>query len=629
VAITNAGGNVLSPLVAPIRTVPSAPENIRLVAVSTTELGVYWDAPLLTGGSEISKFLIEWDYGPYFYQSNASSFHRVIGYHGAKDFNANANFSFQIDSLATTAVPVYVRVSAMNDDGYYSFAKQAWPLNATMCDTMPVHCSLTPTMQILHQVDASAVALSSADVANRLDVTWTEPHVDYYGFKSITTNPTHHGSSVITRPAEAITTRFEWSTNAEFTNPTVYDMAMLQNNNDRLECPTSCSSVLGNDVQNVSIASNNGEQFTGGKFSAVYVGKHSVTVNVVVKHGSASITVLDTNIVSANIGSVFRIAGDVYQVTAAYANGAYEVHTPFKGGFNDVTVAYHAERPSTCVDMASNSPHTDMQDLLNGITLSPASAGNNKVEVVTQSLNPGMAWLVTFSHAVFQDDVDNIVVFTKSNNELTPPSCATDFTTAAADPYYGATVRVKKKMTAGSLPAGTPVFVRTIPINEAGVGPHKVATVSADGLAIGSIVPRSPPGLPENVHVYQVPSSVGDYLKVTWRKGNEYGGPLIDFVILYQSDNATETSWQSYVVVSVADQSEYTQLIPTEPYCDYLVKVMQRNDQGASGPSWSKLIGNTAVTSITTSIDWTNGTQRAIPTCEYGLDECSEPAYGA
>jgi hypothetical protein len=184
-------------------------------------------------------------------------------------------------------------------------------------------------------------------------------------------------------------------------------------------------------------------------------------------------------------------------------------------------------------------------------------------------------------------------------------------------------------MTAGSLPAGTAVFVRLVPINGVGTGPHKVASVSNQGLAIGSIVPRSPPGLPENVHVYQVPTSVGDQLKVTWRKGEEYGGPLIDFRIQYQSNNASDTSWQEVVVPSVADVFEYTHIITTEPYCDYLVRVQQRNDQGVGVPQWAKKQNNVAITSITTLVDWANGTQRAIPTCEYGLDECDEPAYGA
>ena len=151
------------------------------------------------------------------------------------------------------------------------------------------------------------------------------------------------------------------------------------------------------------------------------------------------------------------------------------------------------------------------------------------------------------------------------------------------------------------------MFVRIIPINEAGgVGLDKVAAVSNQGLAIGSIVPRSPPGLPENVHVYQVPTS-GDQLKVTWRKGEEYGGPLIDFRIQYRSNNATDTSWQGVIVPSVASVSEYTQIITTEPYCDYLVRVQQRNDQGVGVPRWAKQGGNTVVTSVTTQIDWNNG----------------------
>merc|ERR1711871_688419 len=140
------------------------------------------------------------------------------------------------------------------------------------------------------------------------------------------------------------------------------------------------------------------------------------------------------------------------------------------------------------------------------------------VEVAYEPLNKGKSWLITFSHAIFQDDVDSFVIFPPSLGEFIPPSCVTDFQTAS-----GVTQKtvssVTKNSVAGSMPAGTTVFVRLIPINHAGIGPHNLAVVSADGTSQGSIKPRSPPGLPINVHVYQVPASVGDYLKVTWKRG--------------------------------------------------------------------------------------------------------------
>jgi hypothetical protein len=272
---------------------------------------------------------------------------------------------------------------------------------------------------------------------------------------------------------------------------------------------------------------------------------------------------------------------------------------------------------------------SEMSNYLNNRDGHISHSTGDLFEVAKQTLSPGVSWIVTFKHEIFQDEVDNFVLFTKVGSDLTPPTCASSFHTITSGVSDIVAASVNKIMTAGSLPAGKAVFVRFVPINSVGIGPDKVASVSNQGLAIGSIVPRSPPGLPENVHVYQVPTSVGDELKVTWRKGEEYGGPLIDFRIQYQSNNATDTSWQEVVVPSIVGVSEYNHIITTEPYCNYLVRVQQRNDQGVGVPQWATKDENVPITSITTSIDWTNGTQRAIPTCEYGLDECDEPAYGA
>jgi hypothetical protein len=551
------------------------------------------------------------------------------------NFNPKANYSYQITSL-TQQIPVYVRVSAVNEEGFYSFAKHAWPLNATACDTMPTHCGLTPTAQILHVVESVHVDVTDSEVANRLDIEWVEPLKDQYGFSSATyTADTARtdGDTTATDPKFATTMRIEWATDSTFTNPVTYNKPMIQpgTDGDALKCSSQskCVDEIGTDVQNISLVSNNGEAITAtdGNFAIAYVGKHSTNVNVVVKHGSVSITVLDTMTATPSVGDIFRIAGEVYQIAGVFANGAYDLHTAFKGGFADVTVAYYAPRPTTCVNASFTA--TQMDTYLEAIgDASTSNDGQDLFDVVKQTLNPGESWVVNFKHGIFKDEVDNFVLFTKSGSDLTPPSCATYFQTDSGVSQIVA-ASVNKIMTAGSLPAGTAVFVRIIPINEAGVGPDKVAAVSNQGLAIGSIVPRSPPGLPENVHVYQVPTSVGDQLKVTWRKGEEYGGPLIDFRIQYQSNNATNTSWQEVIVPSVASVSEYTQIITTEPYCDYLVRVQQRNDQGVGVPRWAKQGGNTVVTSVTTQIDWNNGTQRAIPTCDYGLDECDEPAYGA
>jgi hypothetical protein len=540
ITVLNVGTSPLNNQLQTRITNPSAPLDVTVVSVSSTELGVSWKEPLSNGGSPIAKYLIEWDYDPYFTHFNDSSYHKVVTYDTAKNNNKLAVFAYQITSLSDTKLPVYVRVSAMNSHSFYSIAAHAWPLNVTNCNTMPTHCSIVPTIQLLHKVVTPYVQLSLKDISNRLEVTWQQPLTDYYGFSS---------ASSTNKPNIAKYYRIEWSQENQFLNPVRYDARMLITGHDDKpdECETNCTLTIGLDVQKMLLMSNNLEPPNDGKFALSYVGKQSkVKLYLMVKALSSSITVLNSNTpVVIEVGDLLRIADTVYQIVKKYSDGVYDLHTPFKGGFTDVTQAFYSKRPTTCLDFNATASVVDSYieslDDFTGLGLDP-------IDVSGEKLTLGKSWLITFNQAVFTEDVEDLVVFHPTGSDLLPPACVKQFSTVSG-PTFLTTLNVTKTSRAGSLLTGTPVFVRVIPINDAGIGPHNLCDVSTDGTPTGSISPRSPPGLPINVHVFAVPSSTGEYLKVTWKRGNTYGGPLLEHIVEWKVDGTS--TWTSKTVPEV------------------------------------------------------------------------------
>merc|ERR1711998_126967 len=155
---------------------------------------------------------------------------------------------------------------------------------------------------------------------------------------------------------------------------------MIQNDDDAIKCPSStpCAETIGRDVQNVSL----------------------------VRNGSTSITVLDYSLLSASVGDFFRIAGDVYQITGIFANGVFEIHTPFSGGFTDVTVGFYAPRPTECIKATDSASDMDLYLERRGDEGHIShDAGTDLFEVAKVTLNPGVSWAVTFKHEIFQDAV--------------------------------------------------------------------------------------------------------------------------------------------------------------------------------------------------------------------------------
>jgi hypothetical protein len=517
---------------------PSAPEEIVVSVVSNSELGVRWNAPVFTGGLSISKFLIEWDYSPYFISFGTAVYSDVVTFANAQSFinNGRADFSYQISGLQT--LPTFVRVSAFNGiggvAGGYGPAAPGFPINSTECNLMPNHCSVIPSSQVLFQPINPHTELSSKDVSNRLEVRWQQPLFDQFGFRTETIAP--H------TPAQATSYRIEWSTKKDFTDSTYFDLPMIVDDNQAVDCHVACQYSIGVEVQNVTVTSGNGFQLDGGSFHLLYVGKQTRNCFMIVTQDSATVTMLDLTITVA-VGDFFRIAGSVYQVESVQSNyNLITLTTPFRGGFSDVSMAFHIPQPLQGNGLPWTLPYnansSQVQQYLTSQLIGLYSQYSTIFKVSRQSLEFGYSWLVTFCGEMFNEDVDELVVVTSDIADGLSTAVTTPFTSNGGRTYLTQKY-VRTLINVDALPEGVAVFVSVIAINNVGFGPREVCTVSTDGNGLGAIAPRSPPGLPIDVLVFAVPTSVGDQLKVTWSEGNIYGGSILQYTVEWSSDGGS------------------------------------------------------------------------------------------
>jgi hypothetical protein len=92
----------------PRATAPSTPLSVRMSAVSDTEVAVWWDPPLLSGGVPVTGYSVQWDTTSQFGPTSASA-------------QTRSDTSYLIPALAP-GVPYTVRVAAYNAHGYSPFA---------------------------------------------------------------------------------------------------------------------------------------------------------------------------------------------------------------------------------------------------------------------------------------------------------------------------------------------------------------------------------------------------------------------------------------------------------------------------------------------------------------------------
>ena len=623
VTVSN-GESPISNFITTTTSAPSAPESVVVTVVSSTELGVTWQAPLYSGGLPVAKYLVEWDVSPYFLRVNTSSFHAVVNASTAATMNSTyatelglpVKYTYQITALSQLAT--FVRVSAFNGmSGYggYSKAITGVPLNSTdKCNTMPIHCNSTPATQVLYLPVTPTVALSALEVSNRLDITWTQPLVDMYGFNTETILP--H------TPSAASAYRVQYATQKDFSDATTYDIPMIIGDGLNESCHTGCTKTIGVEIQNITVASGSGEVLNGGTFSLLYLGPQSQVLFVTVQEGSSTVRLFDSP-VNVTVNDFLRIRGGVYQIALVISQDTVQLTANFTGGFTDVVQAYYLKSPGVSSSVLSYDATADEVDLYLEAQLTalyPLYVTSN-FAVARQTLDMGYSWLVTFTGEMFSGEVDSLMVISTSSPFVTNIPL-TPFTTVAGVTSLSI-VTASPIVNAGDLPQGTAVFVRIAAINAVGLGPYINFVPSSNGLSVGSIVPRSLPGLPLNVEVFAVPESTGDSLLVVWEAGEDYGSAIITYQIEVRETNTT-TFITRAIIPAITGQSMYTSSIIVNPFNTYEIRVRAVNDLGGGGPAWFQKIGSHDTNAIMTLVDFNTGAQRATPTCQVGLEECLE-----
>ena len=86
----------------------------------------------------------------------------------------------------------------------------------------------------------------------------------------------------------AVAYTVQWSSSADFSDlassPTSgqYNIPAIVNDGVSMTCHVGCSHTLGQEIQNVTVASSNGYPLTAGTFSLLYVGPQNLRVYLLV-----------------------------------------------------------------------------------------------------------------------------------------------------------------------------------------------------------------------------------------------------------------------------------------------------------------------------------------------------------
>jgi len=612
-------------LISLYKTFPSEPQDVVVTAVSNSELGVRWNAPLYDGGSPVSKYLIEWDMNPHFVRSvNATKYSQVVSVEDALHVDQSiASYSYQIVGLNFTTDDIFVRVSAYNGDntttnfiGGYSIAVPARPLDnfrRASCATFPNHCSIKCADQLLYKPVDPTVVLSTQDVANRLEISWQQPTRDSYGH--VTSTDTPHS------PNMADYYEVEWSTDADFSNSNSYKFTMIEADNVSVSCHSQCYYILGEEVQNVTVTSENGYPLDGGDFALVYVGPQSRKIRVVVSDGSSTVYILDSSVVFAD--GFMSINKIIYQIDSV--NGqTVELRSSYNGGINDVVLAYYADFPSSLLyyDASYTDVKAHLEDQLSGLYQNYTDI----FQVARLDHTYGHSWLVTFHGEMFSSNVDNLlVVSSASANDGYTYSGLTTLTANGQSTRFAKTT-VEKLFVADAIKAGDALYLRIAAHNNVGLGESNIVVPSIHFNLNETITPRSLPGLPVNVTVWSVPTDNGTTLKVSWNQGESYGGMIDSYSVnifaltantnTVQNIEATNaTSYETYVTVDAAES--------------YVVSVSVENDLGPSSLGWFAKVSSLQTDSTAQNYDFYAGAQRAIPVCYDDLEECTESGFSS
>jgi hypothetical protein len=216
-----------------------------------------FNSALVSGGSEIQSYLVEWSSDDAFRSPSAA-------FVNASGATLAPQHSYQLTGLHSGHM-YRVRVSAGNTVGYSQSA---------------LSIPAMPASRAFHRPNEASFQHSS--IPNRLQLVWQKPLVDVHGFTYFDANM-------------ASFYRIQWATDERFDAITgTYDLRTVRGDGESLRCGALCTATIGIEVQTIIVASNNGEPLESGSFKIVYVGPSSPPIKVLPEHKSRRV-VLATN----------------------------------------------------------------------------------------------------------------------------------------------------------------------------------------------------------------------------------------------------------------------------------------------------------------------------------------------
>ncbi|KAH8055104.1 hypothetical protein JL722_8529 [Aureococcus anophagefferens] len=608
--------------IAPAYREPSAPTAVLLSSVSRSNLGVSWSAPDLTGGSEVLKYLVEWDSDRDFstLRDMDSSFGSVAAATaGAVVVNATkseaesrrSEFQYQITGLVMGR-SYWVRVSAYNDYMGYGDAASSEPASAAPAD------------QLLGAPSKFRANLSDTEMPDRLLLTFQQPVLDGNGFDI--------GTGADYTPNKATAYRIEWSASSSFpaAETSYYDWRAIEDDDQDLECEGDCTIDLGAEVQSVRVFSDSDSPLTNGSYKLIYAGPSSPTTRLIVTPGSARAEYVNVSkdvdsATVANAADVIRtgdfvrlggVDGKLYYVNQT-TSGNCTLHEPYSTGLGSYVDSHTAAAeieafvvtpPETCIPYDATPAEMldhlreQMDDLPFEETLVVSRDSNTSVD-------SGYRYRVTFSGGAFSAqpvaELEVVSRLTAATHGLAD-ICA-NFTKAQSigSNVSVRTIQVVHSVTtdidSDALAPGAPYYLRLAAVNDVGVGSYAAPSIDGKHDTLGAIAPSAPPGLPTNVKVFAEKESATSLL-VTWETvDDDHGAEITGWRVEYANASYSETydnDWHKGFFFKEADADARS----------FLLDNLTAGTTYANGPEGFAGPDGFTATSVVTS--WKNGGNR-------------------
>ncbi|KAH8073997.1 hypothetical protein JL721_2553 [Aureococcus anophagefferens] len=580
--------------IAPAYREPSAPTAVLLSSVSRSNLGVSWSAPDLTGGSEVLKYLVEWDSDRDFstLRDMDSSFGSVAAATaGAVVVNATkseaesrrSEFQYQITGLVMGR-SYWVRVSAYNDYMGYGDAASSEPASAAPAD------------QLLGAPSKFRANLSDTEMPDRLLLTFQQPVLDGNGFDI--------GTGADYTPNKATAYRIEWSASSSFpaAETSYYDWRA------RGRRP-------GPRVQSVRVFSDSDSPLTNGSYKLIYAGPSSPTTRLIVTPGSRAVRQRLKDVDSATVAN----AADVIRTGDFVRLGGVD---------GKLYYAFVVTPPETCIPYDATPAEMldhlreQMDDLPFEETLVVSRDSNTSVD-------SGYRYRVTFSGGAFSAqpvaELEVVSRLTAATHGLAD-ICA-NFTKAQSS-------TASRRTSTRRAGARGAYYLRLAAVNDVGVGSYAAPSIDGKHDTLGAIAPSAPPGLPTNVKVFAEKESATSLL-VTWETvDDDHGAEITGWRVEYANASYSETydnDWHKGFFFKEADADARSFLLDNlTAGTTYAVGVRAVNARAAP-PAWYEYTRPSLPWwyEQTDLFDVKEGRQRAVATCPpTGLTETGPRASG-